>query len=368
MEFRCPVADLSAALALVQGVAGRKNTMPILSHVLVDVDEERGLTLSSTDLDISVRTSIECETNAGGSACMPAKALAAMVREMSGPDVAIKQLPNKHVEVRSGKTKARLSALAADDFPTLPEVGGASLDIAGALLGDIIDRTLFAACEDTTRHNMCGVHLEVGDGDEATFVATDGHRLSLLTRKIDGISAALGGRTMTLPRRGLDQVARVLGTDGTVGITTDGVHLTMRAGATLLTTRPIDGVYPDFRQVVPKTHEGVLRVRTADFVDSLKRVNVLALDRMSGVKLALGKGGAVVSCANLELGEVSDEVPGEYAGPKLEVGFNARYMIDALESLQAGMVELRLTNEVSPGLLCAEGDERHMAVVMPMRL
>ena len=381
MELRIPVAELSRALSLAQGVVQRKNTMPILSHVLLDAGANGKLTLSATDLDVGVRTERACEVTAPGSVTIPARALADMVRELPGPDVTLKRLPNQHVEVKSGRTRAKLMALSADEFPSLPPYADASfVSLDTTLLTDMVDKTLYAASQDETRYNLNGVLFEPPglNGSSAdgplTMVATDGHRLVRVERAFDGAAKFALKAPVILPRKGLGELRRILGSadaggdEKTIELGFKDNHAVARRGNTLLGMRLVDGQFPDYKQVIPKLADKIVRIARQDLVDSLKRVSVLAQDRMQPVKLALGKDQLVVTCTNPDAGEISDDVPVEYAGQQIEVAFNARYLIEALQSLDDKNVLLKLIDNLSPGLLVGVDEPRHLCVVMPMRL
>lgn len=381
MELRIPVAELSRALSLAQGVVQRKNTMPILSHVLLDAGANGKLTLSATDLDVGVRTERACEVTAPGSVTIPARALADMVRELPGPDVTLKRLPNQHVEVKSGRTRAKLMALSADEFPSLPPYADAAfVSLDTTLLTDMVDKTLYAASQDETRYNLNGVLFEPPglNGSSAdgplTMVATDGHRLVRVERAFDGAAKFALKAPVILPRKGLGELRRILGSadaggdEKTIELGFKDNHAVARRGNTLLGMRLVDGQFPDYKQVIPKLADKIVRIARQDLVDSLKRVSVLAQDRMQPVKLALGKDQLVVTCTNPDAGEISDDVPVEYAGQQIEVAFNARYLIEALQSLDDKNVLLKLIDNLSPGLLVGVDEPRHLCVVMPMRL
>jgi DNA polymerase III subunit beta len=207
-----------------------------------------------------------------------------------------------------------------------------------------------------------------------TMVATDGHRLVRIERSFEGASAFARSlkAPAILPRKGLGELRRILGSDAsdekTVELGFKENHAVVRRGATVLGMRLVDGQFPDYKQVIPKLADKIVRVARQDVVDSLKRVSVLAQDRMQPVKLTLTKDQLVVSCTNPDAGEISDDVPVEYAGQGLEVAFNARYLIEALQSLDDKNVLLKLTDNLSPGLLVGVDEPRHLCVVMPMRL
>lgn len=376
MELRIPVAELARALASTQGVVQRKNTMPILSHVMLDAsvgkDGTGRLVLSATDLDVGVRSEQPCEVSAPGAITIPARALADMVRELPGPDVVLKRLPNQHVEVKSGRTRARLNAMSADEFPPLPAYQEASfVALDTAMFVDMVDKTLYASSQDETRYNLNGVLFEAPQGNgPLTLVATDGHRLVRIERAFDGSGSFGINAPVILPRKGLSELRRILGNDleGKLELGFKDNHAVVRRGTTLLGMRLVDGQFPDYKQVIPKLADKIVRLARQDLTGSLKRVSVLAQDRMQPVKLALSKDQLVVSCNNPDAGEISDDVPVEYAGQSIEVAFNARYLLEALSSLDDKNVLLKLIDNLSPGVVVGVDEPRHLCVVMPMRL
>ncbi len=382
MELRISVAELSRVVSLAQGVVQRKNTMPILSHVLLeagtDADGNGRLQLVATDLDVGIKASRPCEVISPGSVTIPARALADMVRVLPGPDVVLKRLANQHIEVKSGRTKARLMALSADEFPSLPAYEQATfVKIDQTLLTDMVDKTLYAASTDETRYNLNGVFFEppqTADGP-LTMVATDGHRLVRVERTFEGAASFRLKGPVILPRKGLSELKRVLdgseaGPDGSniIELGFHDNHAVVKKGSTVLGMRLVEGQFPDYKQVIPKLADKIVRVTRAELVESLKRVSVLAQDKMQPVKLAISKDQLVVGCTNPETGEITDDVPVEYAGQSLEVAFNARYLVEALVSLDDRNVLLKVTDNLSPGLLVGVDEPRHLCVVMPMRL
>ena len=385
MELRIPVVELSRALSLMQGIVQRKNTMPILANVLLEVeagDDGGRLLLSATDLDVGMKTERPCEVVEAGSVTIPARALADMVRVLPGPDVTLKKLANQHVEVKSGRTKARLMGLSADEYPRLPSYDDVPFfDVDPALFSDMTEKTVYAASTDETRYNLNGVLFEPapkGADDEGllVMVATDGHRLVRIERSFEALQGAdlgLKEGSVIFPRKGLGELKRLIDAekddpDAPLMIGFQENHAVFRRGATVLGMRLIDGAFPDYKQVIPTVSDKMVRVSRADLEGSLRRVSVLAADKTQPVKIALSKDQLVVSCTNPDAGEISDDVPVEYAGDSIEIAFNARYIVDALASLDDANVLLKLTDNLSPGLLVGVDETHHLCVVMPMRL
>ena len=383
MELRIPVQELSRALSMMQGIVQRKHTTPILSNVLLEAAADPGgagqLTLSATDLDVGIRTSRACEVITDGAVTIPARALADMMRVLPGPDVSLKKQQNHHVEVKSGRTKAKLMGMAADEYPPLPTYDDVTFaQFNAALFCDMVEKSVYAASVDETRYNLNGVLFEsapkeAGDPDQVVMVATDGHRLVRLERTFQDRGALDRDDPVILPRKGLGELKRLVDaeTDNTGDKLSFGLHenhAVVRCGRSTLGMRLIDGAFPDYKQVIPKLADKVVRIARADLTASLRRVSVLAADKSQPVKLSLDKDELTVSCSNPDAGEIADDVPVEYAGDPIEIAFNAKYLSDALASLPDENVLLKLTDNLSPGLLAGVDETSQLCVVMPMRI
>ncbi len=379
MELRITVSELIRALTTLQGVVQRKNTMPILSNVLLEAAVDsvgvQQLTLSATDLDIGVRMTKACELLETGSITVSARALLDIVKMLPGPQVTLKSLPNEHLNIKSGKTNARLMALSAEEFPRLLDIKGTLFtQIETNLFVSLIHKTLYSTSIDENRYNLTGVYLEPqqGNSNKTIFVSTDGHRLSRIETMLSKEPLQFE-QPIILPRKGLVEMLRVLESvqaseNSKFNFGVSGNQAIVCVDNTILTMRLIDGKFPDYQQVIPKLSDKIMRASRSDFLTSLRRVSVLSSDKTQSVKLKLRKDELTVSCVNPEAGEVSDDVIIEYNGPDIEIGFNARYIIDALSSLSDSNVMMKFTDPLSPALLTGANEENHLCVIMPMRM
>ena len=375
MELKIGVPDLVKALGRSQGIVERKTTMPILSHVLVEARKAGQLIVSATDLDLAVSSEHGCEVLKEGSLAVSARYLYEIVRALPESSVSLKRAQNNYLEVRSGSAEFRIVGLPAEDFPALPRFDKVPFaDIDAATLLEMIERTFFAVSTDETRYNLNGVFFEPGQG-ALRLVATDGHRLSLAEKPID---ASFGlKRGVILPKKGLAEVKKLL-TEATEG---GEEHPETKLGflensaifrrpGVVLVMRLIEGLFPDYKQVIPKAGEKIVRLGRGRFSETLRRISLLSTDKAHAVKLDLSKGLVRVLSQNPDLGEAKEEVPVEYEGEPLKIGFNARYLTDVLAVLRSNDVILELADDLSPGVLrgADEGDQGFTAVVMPMRI
>jgi DNA polymerase-3 subunit beta len=380
MEFTIDQAQLVRGLARTQSIVERRSTMPILANVLLAVEgNARGgkVEFAATDLEVGVRTSVPArDVGSPGRLTLGAKKLYEIARELPAGDVRFSAKENLYAEISSGKVVVNLVGLAPDEFPALPAREGAPFtSVDPAAIRSMIERTLYAASSDETRYNLNGVYLErlAEQGGAARMVATDGHRLALIDRAIEGGLEGLT-RGVILPRKGLSELKRLL--DEAAGEEGDrGLEVAIRensglfvVGETLLVMRLIEGAFPDYRAVIPKGSDGGARVGREALTRALKRVSIVSAEKSRSVKLALKPGLLEISTTNPDLGEAKEELSVEYDGGPLQVGFNARYLLDFLGAVDAETVVLDLADETSPGLLRGVGVEGHLGVIMPMRI
>jgi DNA polymerase III subunit beta len=376
MELKIATSELSRALGRSQGIVEKKSTMPILSHVLLETRKAQ-LVVSATDLDLAVSSEHEqgCEVLKEGSVAVSARHLYDIVRALPEQHVTLKKAHNNYLEVRSGPSEFRIVGLPAEDFPALPrfeKVPFGDVDAAGLL--DMIERTFFAISTDETRYNLNGVYFEPSD-EALRLVATDGHRLSLVER---AMGATFGlKRGVILPRKGLQELRRLLAEAAEGGDDRPETKLgfvensaIVRRPGVILSMRLIEGLFPDYRQVIPKAGEKLVKLGRSRLLETLRRVSLLSTDKAHAVKLELAKGSLRVLSQNPDLGEAKEEVPIDYEGEPLRIGFNARYLIDVLGVLRSQDVQLELADDLSPGVLrgADEADAGYTAVVMPMRI
>lgn len=375
MEIRVPANELSRALIMLQGVAQRKNSMPILSNVLLETDKKDGVFLSSTDLDVAVKIRKNCEVIVEGANTVSARSLLDIVKMLPGPEVTLRSLDNQHLAIKSGRTNARLVALSAAEFPLLPSSEGIVFqEVNAELFLSMVQKTLFSTSNDDNRYNLTGVFFEPQEGEPSSvvMVSTDGHRLSRIKEEFSS-SDFSQFEPVTMPRKGLSELVKLLENAHAEGVTSFRLGITEQHALflfkdTYLSMRLIDGKFPDYHQVIPKLADKIMRASRHDFLLGLKRVSVLANEKNHSVRMKTKSGELTVSCINPEAGEVTDDVPVEYSGPDIEIGFNSKYIIDALSAIADGNIMVKFTDPLSPTLITGMNDNRHQCVIMPMRI
>ena len=375
MELKIGVTELAKALGRSQGIAEKKSTMPILSHVLLEAKKGNELQISATDLDLSVSSTHTCEVAREGAVAVPAKHLYEIVRALPEQTVTLKRASNNYLEVKSGPSEFRIVGLPAEDFPALPRFEKLNfVDVDPKSLLDQIERTFFAASNDETRYNLNGVFFEP-QGAVLRLVATDGHRLTVSERPLAGDFALKKG--VILPKKGLQELRKLLTEAAESGQEKPSSQLgfaensaVFKRPGVILVMRLIEGLFPDYQQVIPKPGEKIIKVGRQRFLETLRRVSLLSSDKSHAVKLELSAGTLRVLSQNPDLGDAREDVPVEYAGEPLKIGFNSRYLTDVVAALKADDVQLELADDLSPVVLkgAGEADAGYTAVVMPMRI
>ena len=359
------------ALARVQGVVDKRHALAMLTNVLLEADE-RTLSIVATDLEVSLRQTTSAKVKKAGRVATSARTLFEVVREASSEEITLKALENQWLEVVYGKSKFKLTGVDPDEHPGMPQTtsNGAkagSIEIASADLAEMVRKTVFAVSGDDTRSNLSGVYLTKGPKKSTLrMVATDGHRLAVIDRPVSGAGLPDGS---ILPRKGLSELGKILGeSTDKVTLAIAGSECVATLGDSVLSMRLVEGKFPDYQKVIPEEPSRSIRIQRDALLQSLRRVSIVSNERARSVRLSVDNGKVEVSASNPDMGEATEEVPVEYRGDKLDVGFNAKYLIDVLTVLpDASEVELGLSDELSPGIVRGS-DAGYTYVVMPLRI
>ena len=365
MEFKIEKNAFLTGLALAQGVADRKSTMPILANVLLRTDG-KNLFLAATDLNVTVTAEIPATVTKEGGLTLGAKHLHDIVRSLPGEQLTIRRTDNQYAEIKAGKVEYRMVGMADRDFPKLPnhrEVNFSKVD--AATLSDLINKTFFSISGDETRYHLNGVLFEC-DGKRGRMVSTDGHRLSKIERDLAGGPALKQG--VIIPRKGLGEIRRALEGATEVEVGFQQNHVFVRSGRAAVSVKLIEAQFPPYDQVIPREHEKVVKLPRATLLEAFKRVSIMSSDKTWGIKLGLETGLLKISSDNPDLGEGREEIDVEYKGSTLSIGFNARYFIEVLSEMDQPNVQLELGGELDPAVVRPEGGGDYLGVIMPMRI
>jgi len=371
MEITLSKFELLKELTATQGVVERKTTIPILSNYLFEAAGDT-LSLTATDLDLSLRTSCAAKVKKEGSCTIPARKLYDYVKLLPDGDISIKLLENHWIQIRCGRSNTKMVGMARANFPTLPVFPTAGvISIPAKILRAMIGRTIFAIANEESRYTLNGA-LMVLKPESITMVATDGHRLAHVERpgeKFEGISGEL--KTL-VPKKAMNELRVLLdATDAEhIEFAKDESTLFFRIGQRLLTSRQLTGQFPNYEAVLPKDNNKSITVRSADFSSAIQRVAQFADERSGAIKMRLEKNELKISSSSTETGESEDSLETTYDGDLVTMGFNSAYLLDFLKAAGADQVRLEFKDSQSAGQLRPEESEdyKYRYIVMPMRI
>jgi DNA polymerase III subunit beta len=371
MELVVRKNDLLRELQLFQGIVERKNTIPILANVLMEAkgDEVRFL---ATDLEVGLRSKCAATVAKSGALTLPAKKFYEIVKSLPETDIRIAE-DKGGVKVAADRFDSRMQTLPREDFPTLPESSGSvSGQLPRAALSEMIAKTQFAITGEDTRYFLNGAQFVLRP-DSMTLVATDGHRLALVTAPRDAKAKGKDAEEnkAILPKKTLGELGRLLTEgDGDVAYVRGENHLFFEVGGRLLISRMIDGQFPAYERVIPKGNDKRIEFERDRLTNAVKRVALLSNERSRAVKIQLDKGKVDVTSSSPDLGEAKETLPIDYDGAPMQICFNAQYVLDFLSAVSTDVVSLELKDEVSQAVMKPVGAEGYdyIYVIMPMRV
>src|SRR6202158_4843063 len=371
MEITVSKLELLRELTATQGVVERKTTIPILSNYLFEAAGDK-LSLTATDLDLSLRTSCVAKVKKEGACTIPARKLHDYVKLLPDADITIKLLENHWVSIRCGRSNTKMVGMARSNFPSLstfPTAG--EVKIPAQVLRSMIAKTGFAIASEESRYTLNGA-LMVLKPESITMVATDGHRLAHIERSADKFAGVSGELKTLVPKKAMDELKSLLdSTDAeTIDIAKDDSSLFFRIGRRLLTSRQLTGQFPNFEAVLPKDNSKIVPLNSDELNSAILRVAQFADERSRAVRLRLEKGELKISASSTEAGESEDSIEAPYTGDPLTIGFNAQYLVEFLKPAGTAEVRLELKDPQSAGQFRpAEGDDyKYRYIVMPMRI
>lgn len=359
------------SLGHVHRVVERRNTIPILSNVLLSASGD-GLQLKATDLDLEVTEITPADIGQKGATTLPAHTLYEIVRKLpDGAQVSLEAGENGQLQLRSGRSRFNLQSLPESDFPDLA-TGDLThaFKIAAPELKRLIDKTQFAISSEETRYYLNGVFMHVAEVDGQAFlraVATDGHRLARL--ETPAPAGAVGMPGIIIPRKAVAEVQKLIeDPEAEIGVELSSTKIRFSIGSVVLTTKLIDGSFPDYARVIPTQNDKFLTVERKDFAEAVDRVSTISSERGRAVKLAVSEGKLVLSVTNPDSGSAVEELEVDYDGAGLEIGFNARYLLDIAGQLDSDTALFKMNDSGSPTIITDRDGASALYVLMPMRV
>jgi DNA polymerase-3 subunit beta len=363
MKFTIARASFLDALQKVQNVVGTRSTLQILSNGLIRA-EGNSLQVTTTDLDISVRCRVEAQVAEAGSTTLPVRRLVGIVRELPEPNIEIDVSDEDVATLQCGASYFKIIGLPQRDFPPVPaEDGTACYRIEASVLRDMLRKTSYAVSTDETRRVLTGILMSFKEG-KLTLVATDGRRLAMIEHEIEFPAESEGD--FVLPSKSAAELIHILGDVGDVRIFMQKGQAVFEAGDTTLSTKLIDNIYPNYRQVIPSGCDERVVVAREELINALRRVSLMRSEKSVSARLTFANNNLSIIWQNVEVGEARETVPVKYSGKEISVTFNPEYIIDPLRNLESDEIFIEMSNGHSPALI--KCDQPFLYVLMPLRV
>jgi DNA polymerase-3 subunit beta len=367
MKLTIDRVSLLRPLGHVQSVVERRNTIPILANVVLRAEDGQ-LSLTATDMDMDIATEVGCAVVTSGTVTTSAHMLYDITRKL--PDGAEVELTvaDGHVNINAGRSSFRLPTLPVEDFPAISSNDlPVNFTLTAADLRDLVDTTRFAISNEETRYYLNGIYLHKAEDGNLCAVATDGHRLALTRQSLP--TGASQMPSVILPRKAVSELRKLLDDhDGDVSIGLSETRAKFGFGAVRLTSKLIDGTFPDYTRVIPGGNDRIMQVDASSFSAAVDRVSTISSEKSRSVKMGLKAGLLTLSASNTDASSAMEELEVSYNGPDMDIGFNARYLLDIAGQVNNDIVEFALADQGSPSLVRAPGDDASLFVLMPMRV
>ncbi len=372
MEFNVKRDVFLGGVQRTLGIVDRRTSMPVLNNVLIRAEADR-IRIVATDREIGLIADYEAQVAKEGEITLPARKLFEMLREIQGEAVHFRKEDNNWVTITCGKVHFRIPGIPAEEFPKImddDEVGFIRVD--GAMIGDMIKKTYFAMSLDESRVNLNGVFVKAEKDQESVtmrMVATDGHRLSIVgadpkVEQIEGFDKGL-----IIPRKGITEIRRLVeDKDGPVELGVKKGMCVLKKDGVILKVSLIDAEYPDYKRVVPKDKGTLVELDRDQVLHALRRMSVMASERYSGVRIRLLTNKMILNSINPDVGEASDEVEIQYEEGEIEIGFNVRYLLEAIEAVDEEKFTLEIRSGLRPAIVKPAKDTGYMCIVMPLKI
>jgi DNA polymerase-3 subunit beta len=363
MKFRIARDAFLDSLQQVQHVVSTRTTLPILSNVLIEAADGK-LRLTTTDLDVGVSGTVEADISKEGTTTLPVKRLVSIIRELPASDVEVSVDAKDVASITCGPSFFKIIGLGQGEFPPLPDFKDArDYKISEELLRESLRRTSYAISSDETRYVLNGIFTQFKEG-KLTFVATDGRRLAMVESDLE--FPASHETDFIIPSKAVQELQRLLGSDGETLVRLSDSQISFEVGTNLIVSKLIEGNYPNYRQVIPGETRERLTISRESLLETVRRVSLLSTEKSNSVKLVLSEGNVDVTANSPDIGEAKESMPVNYSGAEMAIAFNPEFLMAPLRNLADSEVQLDLIDEMSPGVIRAQGS--FLYVLMPMRV
>ena len=367
MKFNIQRDHLLNALQKISSVIEKKHTMEILGNILFEAKNNQ-LTLSGTDLEAGIQITLDAQIEETGKLTLSTKNITDITKELPNQVMHFNLKPNHWVEITCAKARFNMVSISAEGYPSLPLFDEKNYVYANSeRLNEMIEKTEFAVSTDATRYHLNGVYFEVLPSSMIRMTATDGHRLSYIDHEVFTKPIELK-RGVVIPKKGLTELHKMLQGTKNIGIAFEKGYLYAKSEDSYLFIRLIEADYPDYRQVIPQNLDKVAKLQREDILGALKRVSLMAHEKSKGVKISVQNDLMTVASSNPDMGEARDEINMIYQGESVEIGFNAKYIMECLEVMKDAEIEFHFKDKTKPGLIQSAAHKNHCYVIMPMRI
>lgn len=370
MEFSISKTALQKELGFVQGVVEKKNTIPVLSNILIESVGENTLRLTGTDLDVTIRCETEADIKTPGSICVQARKLFDIARLLPDASVSFQKEENDWVTVKCQNFRSKIPGIPRENFPEVPSFKSAPMKLPAEVFKSFVDKTIFAITQEESRYTLSGAKF-ILDKSGAKMVTTDGHRLAYIERRDLGKNASKETLDALIPRKTLAELTKLTTSyEGEISLGSDENHIYFEVGPRLLISRRLSGQFPNYEMVMPKGNDKSIQFDSAQLNQAIRRVALMADDRSHAIRFHLAPKQLHISSQNAEEGDASEVIATEYDGEEAEIGFNAQYLQDFLNVMGEGQVNFEFKDGNSQAQLrpADNGDYEYKYVVMPMRI
>jgi len=363
MKFKLPKSNLLEGLVAIQNVVSSRPTAAILTNALITAEADQ-LILTATDMDITVRCTVAADVELPGATTLPVRRLTSIIRELPDAMIELELDERDSTHIRAESTFMKLLGISAEEFPAVPTIEeGACYTLDKAVFADMLRKTHYAASTDDSRAVLNGVLMNFADS-KLTCVATDGRRLALIEHEVE--FPVENDRDVVLPSRAVSELMRILNGSGDLKIHLKDNQAIFEFDNVMVACKLVDGVYPNFRQVILSQCDHRVTVVREDLIKVLRRVTLFTTEKSNAMRLTFGDNNLVIVASSPDVGEAHDSVPIKYNGPKITAIFNPEFMMDPLRTLTSDDIYIELNDAMSPGLI--KSDIPFMYVLMPLRI
>lgn len=371
MEIKVEKEELHKTVSKVQSIIEKRSNMPILSMILLSASGSE-ISLSATDLEISFQQKIPAKVIAPGQCTVPGRKLFEILKESKNPSIHIREKENNWIFLSDEQARFNLASLSADEYPVFLEPEGVDmLEVEGAVLKEMINKTIYAVTLEEAGFKLSGIFTEKVVQEEKAFlrmVSTDGHRLSLIDKDVKDLDKIRLDAGVMIPKKGMAELSKLAGEGGPVLLGFRQNNCVAKKENSTIIVRLLETKFPDYHAVIPKKAKMIATMDREALLDGMKKMSILANETYRGVKITLEKGSMELVSINPDLGDAQERLEVDFKGENLEAGFNSRYFIDALQNMESEKVELGFIDNSSPCIIRGKDDPGFMGLIMPMRL